>query len=486
MVDTKGPFQIVRLPRVPRVVNATAAFMYRGPVAFRYAHPEIVTRRQSDDPAVLYDGYKDDVVSNRILRFLERRYPEHAKVYEIGRSTQGRPLLALKISDNVAVDEDEPSFLFNGAHHGNEPLTPDFPIDLATVLLGALDGPEDRLLPRVKSEFVEAHFREMFGGLKRRYQSETLETYVREFEIWIVPVVNPDGLSAYWNRDVSMGRKNGRDTAPPIGRIDRRDGVDLNRNYPFYWKSTNNAASSDRPDNYYYRGPSAASEPETRAMMALAERERFVMAFSFHSWATKVLVPYTIDEVMNPFPHVAQKIGEDLARAAVSFQPAKDYVADRNLYPVDGTDEDWLHFKFGTMAFIIESSYHTPDYGTLGRKCIQGLRSLSLRALELYRRGPVLTVHVRDEPSEVERRLADFEKRPAIGSPREGMRVRIKEFAYFEGETFTTDRHGRIDFFLPEPGQFTVEASKDRRNKKTRRVRCDGGVCRLQITLTGP
>lgn len=472
-----GGRSVYRLPKRYPVVGLTAPYRFHGKIPFRYAEPEIVERRRSEDPRELYAGYKDDVVSNRILRYLERRYPSHAKVYEIGKSVQGRPILALKISDNVALEEDEPAFLFNATHHGNEPLTPDFAIDVATVLLSGLDGPEspDKLLELANAEFRQSFFHQVFLSLKPRYRPGRMRSYVEDFEIWVVPVVNPDGLSAFWNKDTGMGRKNGRETAPPLGH-DRRDGVDLNRNYPFYWKSGNPRASSDRPDNYYYRGPKAASEPETRAMMALAERQRFVMALSYHSWATKVLVPYTIDEVMNPFPHVAWQIGEKLAAAGVSFLPDRDYEAAKNLYAVDGTDEDWLHHKYGTMAYIIESSFHTPIYEKHGTLCIQGMRPLSLRALELYRLGPVLSVRVH--------RPGPDENQPGPALP--NVRIRVKDFAYFEGEKTFTNSHGRYDFFLPGPGEYTLEAIRDRTHRTRQKVRCDRGVCDVQITLTGP
>ncbi len=468
-VDRQGSRSVVRVPNRPHLARGFGGYRHRGPLPFRYVEPNIVARRTSDDPRALYTGYKDEIVVERILRFLERRYPRHARVHEIGRSVQGRPILALKISDGVDADEDEPAVLFNAAHHGNEPLTPDFAIDLAAVLLSALDPPGDSLLETTRRGFDRSHFKNESGRLKAEYATERLRAYVNDFEIWIVPVVNPDGLSAFWNRDANMGRKNGRETAPPAG-FDALDGVDLNRNYPFYWKSSNPAASSPLPDHKYYRGQAAGSEPETKAMMDLARRERFTLALSFHSWATRVLVPYTIDEVMSPFPHVARQIGAQIAAAGQSFLPDRKYEAQRNLYPVDGTDEDWMFFNFGTMAFIVESSFHTPVWETHGQMTIDGLRSLSLRALELCRAGPILTVRVRDTE----------------GRPVPETRLRLKEFAYFEGEQFFSNQHGRYDFFLPAPGEYTVVAGPDRGPHFTQKIRCDRGICPAQITLTGP
>lgn len=58
------------------------------------------------------------------------------------------------------------------------------------------------------------------------------------------------------------------------------NGVDLNRNYPFNWNSeiSNTTNSAAR----YYPGPYAASEPETRAMIAFLENTDFCMLVDFH------------------------------------------------------------------------------------------------------------------------------------------------------------------------------------------------------------
>jgi hypothetical protein len=61
---------------------------------------------------------------------------------------------------------------------------------------------------------------------------------VHGIDLWVVPRLNPDG-------SVRDTRQNAH-------------GVDLNRNFPWHWKPRK---------GYYYAGPHAASEPETRAAM---------------------------------------------------------------------------------------------------------------------------------------------------------------------------------------------------------------------------
>lgn len=73
---------------------------------------------------------------------------------------------------------------------------------------------------------------------------------VRGIDLWVIPVVNPDGLRRGTRRNAN--------------------GVDLNRNFPRAW--TRRVAGS---------GPRPASEPETRAVMRFVRRvdPRFVVSF---------------------------------------------------------------------------------------------------------------------------------------------------------------------------------------------------------------
>ncbi|MEM7201037.1 MAG: M14 family zinc carboxypeptidase [Planctomycetota bacterium] len=148
---------------------------------------------------------------------------------------QGRNIYALKISDNVAQEEDEPAFLMVSSHHSNEYGTP-------IVALDAI-----------------ARFTQGYGS------DPEITRLVDSYEIWIAPVWNPDG---YWTR-----------------RHNRRagGGVDLNRNYPFLWSS---------PCNTGVKGPSAGSEPETQAMVALSEDQRFAKVLDYHSSGRETLYGY--------------------------------------------------------------------------------------------------------------------------------------------------------------------------------------------------
>jgi len=407
-------------------------------VPFRYVDPDIDRRRESDDPAVWFSGYKDRETVEKILLYLEKSRPELCRRYVIGKSVRNRPIEALRISKNPEVDEDEPSLMFNGAHHGNELLSIDYVLDMAALLLDVPGVP------------VSAALRARFAGFTPEERRRILES----FEVWIVPVVNPDGLDDYWNRSIHAGRKNAR-------------GVDLNRNYPFYWGTGQTGASGNSSDVHDYRGPSAGSEPETKVMMDFAERERFTIVFSYHTFATRVLFPYTIDGVMNPWPDRAWFYARSWAGSGESFRTERQYAAARKLYSVDGTDQDWLFYKYGTLAYIVEGSMNSPLY-TEGLRSIAGMRPIWKSALLQMLAGPRLELKVVD----------------ASGHPLRGAEVRLLDEVRFENERWTVHpQTGRFDL-LPGPLEtLHLEIVAEGYQSARKKISCKS-ICKEKFYLT--
>lgn len=89
-------------------------------------------------------------------------------------------------------------------------------------------------------------------------------------EIYFIPVVNPDGL--LWNETIAPGgggmqRKNLRpDTGTStVSSGNTSRGVDLNRNFDYFWGSAGSGSSGSGSSDSY-RGPSPFSEPESRIL----------------------------------------------------------------------------------------------------------------------------------------------------------------------------------------------------------------------------
>jgi protein MpaA len=87
-------------------------------------------------------------------------------------------------------------------------------------------------------------------AIVRRLRSQRVDGVT----FWLVRTANPDGRKA-------GTRQNAR-------------GVDLNRNFPWRWRSGGRGT--------YFPGPKAGSEPETQAIMRLVRRVRPQLAIYYH------------------------------------------------------------------------------------------------------------------------------------------------------------------------------------------------------------
>lgn len=378
------------------------------------------------------ESYKDPRMLEDLLRAYQERYPEISTLVELGRTHQGRPIWGLKISDHPTEAEDEPAVLFNGMHHASELLSTELALD---VVQGLLEG-------------------------YRRDASVT--RWVDGLEIWCVPMVNPDGNAAFIETSQWVLRKNGRDSDGD-GMLDPFEGVDLSRNYPQGWGGE--ASGSTAFTSHYYRGPSAGSEPETRAIMALADEHRFAASISFHTIGRVFYVPYTLPTTEEPRPNVAWAIAEELAAAAPAQRNGKPYrVAESGA--VAGSDQDWHMFTHGTVALLLEGAYHNPSL-EIRTEAVTATRPVWQTLLERVTRGPRISGHVRDE----------------AGVPLSA-EVTVDAIELRAGERWTSrPRDGRFDRLLVEPGKYTVRAEAPGRAPVTREVRVSTRPVEVELVL---
>jgi carboxypeptidase T len=255
-----------------------------------------------------YHSYKELEAE---LLALQQKYPGLAKVFDIGDSLEKRNIYALKISANVAFDEDEAEVLFLGCHHAREWISVEVPFLFGRYLLEnyASDPEAKRLVDRS--------------------------------EVWIVPLVNPDGLE-YTIHVYRYWRKNRRDNK------DGTYGVDINRNYGFKWGASNNGSSPD-PASEVYRGLQAFSEPETRAIRDFFLKKNFRGMISYHSFSQSIMYPwgYTVqapdqEPLLRDIAASMAALIEQVNGRSYSFGPA-----GQTLYLTNGDMVDWT---FGTSA----------------------------------------------------------------------------------------------------------------------------------------
>jgi hypothetical protein len=214
---------------------------------------------------------------------------------------------------------------------------------------------------------------------------------VDHHEIWIVPIVNPDGhwlvelgtLPPY-NGEPFSHRKNANRDANGDGYPDcsrwpssssGQFGVDLNRNHSYGWGPI---GSSAIPCDLTYRGPEKASEPEVSSLEALAaavltdQREDGLydlapddttgVFITLHSYSELVLWPWGGFYLPAPNRDGLKAIGDKLAafNGYTSCQPTDC------LYAASGSSDDWAYGKLGVPAFTFEiGRQFMPDYSII-------------------------------------------------------------------------------------------------------------------------
>ncbi|WBB46654.1 M14 family zinc carboxypeptidase [Verrucosispora sp. WMMA2044] len=263
-------------------------------------------------------GIRDEITATAA------RYPKLTKVQSIGRSAQGKPILAIKVTKDAKKIKDgkRPAVLYGGTQHAREWITPEMTRRLMHHVLTGYGS--DREITRL----------------------------VDTTELWFIPVLNPDGYDHTFTPGNRLWRKNLRDNNDD-GQITGADGVDLNRNFSYKWGYDNEGSSPD-PASDTYRGPGPNSEPETKALDALFKRLRFEFFVNYHSAAQLLL--YGVGwQVATPTPDdviYEAMVGDDANPAVPGYDP--DISAE--LYTTNGDTDSHATVRYGTLGFTPEMS----------------------------------------------------------------------------------------------------------------------------------
>jgi len=252
---------------------------------------------------------------------LAAAHPDLCHVEVVGTSTEGRPIHAFRI-------------------RGRNPGAGERPRLLVTAQIHAIEF--------VGSYVARSVARRLLSGYGRqRHVTELLD----RADVWVVPLLNPDGAVRVWNAHGWCGLGQARFTAT---------GVDPNRNFPFVERAGKKSWNSAReqPGSAYYRGPRPLSEPECAALAHLCRRERFCAAVNFHSFGGVVFMP-TLQTDVGAHP--------DALKAARAFAVFRDvfqaHQAHLRYKPVPersasitGQLDPFLFEAFGTVSVTVEVS----------------------------------------------------------------------------------------------------------------------------------
>ena len=267
------------------------------------------------------------------LTGLAESHSDIVSMFSIGTTYEGRDIWAMKISDNPNADEaDEPDVLYMGAHHGNE-------------------KPSYEVLIYFINYIVEKYYENSDEGGRVRY-------VVNNRELYIVPMVNPDGVEANKRKSQEPNYGPLGNPLPDIG-IGDPVGVDLNRNYDYMWNIIYPPSDTANPYSNTYQGESAFCELETQAVRDFVGSHDFVLSLSYHTYSELILYPWGY----TPQPPEDEALFIDIANG-ISAINGYEVMQASELYLTSGDACDWLYGEKGSLAFTIElGKEHSPEYG---------------------------------------------------------------------------------------------------------------------------
>ena len=269
------------------------------------------------------------------MQALVSTHPTLASLIDIGNSwnkqqapSTGYDLQVLKLT-NSAVTGVKPRVFLMGAIHAREYTTAETVIRFAESLLA-------------------------------RYANDADVRWMLDHnEIYLLPHANPDGrkkaeLGQLWRKNLNESY---------CGATSNGRGADLNRNFPFEWGA--HGGSSSAPCNDTFRGASAASEPETAAVVSFlrqifpdvrpanptapAPSNTSGVFIDLHSYSSLVLWPWGFTENAAPNGAALTTMGRRLAWFN-GYTPEPSV----SLYVTDGTTMDFVYGDLGIASFTFE------------------------------------------------------------------------------------------------------------------------------------
>jgi carboxypeptidase T len=303
--------------------------------------PHLALPGQGPDSIPGYPCYRTVEETYSSLQTIATNYPDLAQLFDIGESwdkvtpggNSGYDILALRLTDadpRFGNLDSKPTFFLMAEIHAREYAT----AELAT-------------------RYAEY--------LVNNYGTNPDITWLLDyFRVYIVSMTNPDGrkiaeTGLWWRKNVDNND----------GCTDSSNwGTDLNRNNSFKW-AFDNTGSDPSPCGETFRGPSAASEPETQAIqnfvLSIFSDQRGTadtdpapanttgMLLSLHSASSLVLWPWGFTDTDSPNATQLRTLGRHLAFFNHYF-PEQSY----DLYGTNGTTDDWSYGELGIASFTFE------------------------------------------------------------------------------------------------------------------------------------
>lgn len=286
-------------------------------LAKEYADSLWAATRDSDDPMRAYYTW------NEFIAFMQNtadQYPAICELVQFGSSVQNRPLYFMKISDNVTVQENEPEFRYISSIHGDEVVGYDLLI---------------RLIQLLTSEY----------GTDPR-----ITNIVNSTELWICPMLNPDGYIAHSRYNANW--------------------VDLNRNFPM-------PVGSQNPDGLVW-------QPETIAVMNHGNAQSINLSANLHGGALVVNYPWDYTYALAPDNDLIIQAALAYASNNSSMYNSTEFpqgiTNGAQWYVITGSLQDWSYGFTSAVDLTIEvgnnkwpPSSHLDSYWNLNQESLLSL-----------------------------------------------------------------------------------------------------------------
>jgi len=282
----------------------------------------------------------------------------------------GSAMRAVKIGKSSSSAK--PGVLLLGGLHARELVNPDALVGVALKLCQAYTGGGAISL----------------GG--KTYEAPTIKLLVEALDIFVFPLVNPDGRSYVQAPGGDPWWRKNRRPIPGSTCV----GVDLNRNFDLLW-SSGIGTSADPCDYQIYKGTSAFSESETRNVRWMMDHYPIKGMLDVHSYSELVLYPWgddnnqSVDPNMNfknpafdglrgipgdsvykeYIPSADQTWFSDTAnriRDAIAAVRGRTYTAEQSvgLYPTSATSDDYAYSRYFALPSTRKVRGMTVETGT--------------------------------------------------------------------------------------------------------------------------
>ncbi|MEF8835149.1 MAG: M14 family zinc carboxypeptidase [Candidatus Thermoplasmatota archaeon] len=259
--------------------------------------------------------------------------PNITKKIHLGESWEGRDMWVMKVSDNVAEEEDEPSVFLHGNIHAREWST---------------NQVASYYLWRIVNDYGS---------------NETITWMVNNRQIYVAPMVNPDGYIYDGNGNLNKlngWRKNRNHSVGTSTDV----GVDLNRNWDIDWESGN----SD-PGSNTYHGEEPFSEYETQHLRDFILSKDIDSYQDIHSHAGTLLIPWAYKGDSSSHDSWYRDMAEDMTSMTSLLGDEEEQYSygqpDEEIgYSAPGGTIDWVYEETGAIGLCYE--LHTPGPGMSG------------------------------------------------------------------------------------------------------------------------